>query len=110
MLTPKDINTKTFKETTFKRGYDMDQVDDFLDEAQTTISILSGVAGITSHMIKSWTPTHEMIERAAEYLYENNHAEKWSAAVDQAQQTENYDVIYMHRDIARNMLTAAMGA
>ncbi|GAA6123987.1 hypothetical protein BPY_20950 [Bifidobacterium psychraerophilum] len=40
MLTPKDIDKTRFKERLFRRGYDRDQVEEFVDEARTTIEAL----------------------------------------------------------------------
>lgn len=39
-LTPEEIHNKTFTETTFKKGYDQIEVDDFLDEIEITVSAL----------------------------------------------------------------------
>ncbi|MCX6404590.1 MAG: DivIVA domain-containing protein [Actinobacteria bacterium] len=39
-LTPEEIHNKTFNETTFKKGYDQIEVDDFLDELEITVSAL----------------------------------------------------------------------
>lgn len=39
-LTPEEIRNKTFNETTFKKGYDQIEVDDFLDEIEITVSAL----------------------------------------------------------------------
>jgi len=39
-LTPEEIHNKTFNETTFKKGYDQIEVDDFLDSIEITVSAL----------------------------------------------------------------------
>lgn len=39
-LTPEEIHNKTFNVSTFKKGYDLDEVDDFLDEIEITVSAL----------------------------------------------------------------------
>jgi len=39
-ITPEEIHNKTFNETTFKKGYDQVEVDDFLDQIEGTVSAL----------------------------------------------------------------------
>jgi DivIVA domain-containing protein len=41
MLTPKQIDDKRFTPTRFREGYDIDQVDQFCDQARDTISALA---------------------------------------------------------------------
>ena len=36
LLTPKDIREHTFQTVRFKEGYDVDEVDDFLDQVTET--------------------------------------------------------------------------
>lgn len=40
LLTPKDIRKHTFQTVRFKEGYDVDEVDDFLDQVTETIEAL----------------------------------------------------------------------
>lgn len=41
LLTPNDIRDQVFATTRWHEGYDMDQVDDFLDQARITIGRLT---------------------------------------------------------------------
>ena len=47
LLTPKDIREHTFQTVRFKEGYDVDEVDDFLDQVTETVEALGrqAVAG-----------------------------------------------------------------
>lgn len=48
-LTPEEIHNKTFTSTKFKAGYDLDEVDDFLDEVELTVSeLVSQIADLQS--------------------------------------------------------------
>ena len=40
LLTPKDIREHTFQTVRFKEGYDVDEVDDFLDQVTETVEAL----------------------------------------------------------------------
>ena len=48
LLTPKDIREHTFQTVRFKEGYDVDEVDDFLDQVTETVEALGrqAVAGV----------------------------------------------------------------
>lgn len=41
LLTPKDIREHTFQTVRFKEGYDVDEVDDFLDQVTETVEALA---------------------------------------------------------------------
>ena len=44
LLTPKDIREHTFQTVRFKEGYDVDEVDDFLDQVTETVEALGTVS------------------------------------------------------------------
>jgi DivIVA domain-containing protein len=44
MLTPDDVRTKQFSQVSLRRGYDMDEVDAFLDEVETEMRRLVSLA------------------------------------------------------------------
>ena len=41
ILTPEDVRTKTFHTRHLREGYDVNEVDDFLDEVQVTVNRLA---------------------------------------------------------------------
>lgn len=41
LLTPNDVRDKTFTTHRFREGYDMDEVDDYLDHVRDTINRLT---------------------------------------------------------------------
>lgn len=44
LLTPDDVRNAKFKTHRFVEGYDIDDVNEFLDECENTIMILSAIA------------------------------------------------------------------
>lgn len=49
MLTPIDVQTKTFTTHRFREGYDTDEVDEFLDQVTDTITRLGGEIKALQH-------------------------------------------------------------
>ena len=57
LLTPKDIREHTFQTVRFKEGYDVDEVDDFLDQVTETVEALGKQAVASGQATQSLPPT-----------------------------------------------------
>ena len=56
LLTPKDIREHTFQTVRFKEGYDVDEVDDFLDQVTETVEALGKQAVASGQATQSLPP------------------------------------------------------
>ena len=56
LLTPKDIREHTFQTVRFKEGYDVDEVDDFLDQVTETVEALGKQAVAVGQATQSLGP------------------------------------------------------
>ena len=56
LLTPKDIREHTFQTVRFKEGYDVDEVDDFLDQVTQTVETLAKQAVQSGQSTESLGP------------------------------------------------------
>ena len=56
LLTPKDIREHTFQTVRFKEGYDVDEVDDFLDQVTETVEALGKQAVASGQATQSLGP------------------------------------------------------
>ena len=57
LLTPKDIREHTFQTVRFKEGYDVDEVDDFLDQVTETGEALGKQAVAMARRRSPFLPT-----------------------------------------------------
>lgn len=53
LLTPADIRDRVFSAHRFREGYDMDEVDDYLDEVRVTVSRLALTCRSLSRQLES---------------------------------------------------------
>ena len=68
LLTPQDIQNHTFPTVRFKEGYDIDAVDDFLDEVVVTVESLGSqaVTSATASLGKDVAPLNNKIAELTE--------------------------------------------
>ena len=103
LLTPKDIREHTFRTVRLKEGYDVDEVDDFLDQVTETVEALGRQAMQGSQSTQSLGPDvaslntkiSELTAQVQSLQEENEglktaaaNADAQSAQVDAAQLTE----------------------